>query len=156
MRIATLHCHDAAGSWTETYREGESRNGFPLGADVETWAKGLIDQFNATLRRGEIPRVLDRVEITEDIHDVPETHTWTKTNAITQYHPDAGGHHGTGAGTMMSCRRSRLAALVFIVVAQKDAKTAKENESAASFALFPLRTSAELLLDLIRHTFARA
>lgn len=84
MRQVIIHCHDADGSWKETYREGE-KGSFQVGElDLVFWAHRLIDRFNATLRPNERTRYVDRVEVA-DIDDPnyrPE-HAWSKTNAVT-------------------------------------------------------------------------
>lgn len=86
MREAILHASDAGGTFDEQYGEGE-RGSFAVGlsdADIETWARALIQEFNNTLRTHETARTLNSVTIREKPNQAaPESHDWHKTNAVT-------------------------------------------------------------------------
>lgn len=60
-------------AWSEDYNEDVD--------DPRAWAEETLARFNATLRRGERPRVLLRVEVKPN--DKPLKHVWHKTNLIT-------------------------------------------------------------------------
>lgn len=76
--IECRHAGDEA-TWFETYEEGQS--GLNQGMDAKAWAIGLIENFNATLNRGERRRELVGVKVTTG---APVAHAWEKTNAMTR------------------------------------------------------------------------
>lgn len=85
MRRLTITCRIAGGSgdtWQETYDEGASFGGFPLGhKDPAQWGADIVAHFNATLRPHEQAREFLGAEIAEISQGFE--HVWEKTNAIT-------------------------------------------------------------------------
>ena len=65
---------DGEESWTEDYD-------IEKGEDPEEYCRGLIENFNATLRPREEPRRFDKVEILDDSES--PLHKWEKTNMFT-------------------------------------------------------------------------
>jgi hypothetical protein len=60
-------------AWSEDYNKPVS--------DPQAWAEETLEEFNATLRKGELPREIVRVEIKPN--GVPLRHQWQKTNLVT-------------------------------------------------------------------------
>lgn len=63
--------------WEEEYTIHEN--------DHEAWARKTIQNYNSSLRTGEIPRELVSVNVIKDSKKLTSTlpHTWQKTNLIT-------------------------------------------------------------------------
>lgn len=113
----TIYCRHAGTThepWPEPYTKECT--------DPEQWARETIEQFNATLRPGERPRELVRVEIHATGVN-PIEHTWRKQNLITLSRGDlsydlvkcercgiTGKRYGVGAGSIKrdSAFRSRV------------------------------------------------
>jgi len=75
----------ATGGWWEPYEKAEVTDQ----ASAEAWAKRTIDNFNATLRAGEIARKLLMVKLGGD---APLEHQWIKWSAITKIDPRGGSY----------------------------------------------------------------
>jgi hypothetical protein len=73
----TLWCKDVgqpdSTAWSEDYNEDVD--------DPQAWAEETLSRFNATLRKGERPRVLLRVEVKPNNKLL--RHEWHKTNLVT-------------------------------------------------------------------------
>ena len=65
---------DDASAWSEEYNKPVS--------DAQTWSEATIANFNATLRLGELPRVLLRVEVAPNA--VRLRHAWKKSSLVTE------------------------------------------------------------------------
>lgn len=60
--------------------------------DPEAWCRDLIEGFNETLRPGEFPREVVRVEV--GVGNATLKHDWMKTNLVT-LHTKRDGYHDT-------------------------------------------------------------
>lgn len=67
--------------WWENYDTSTSapRN-LPWEDDPQVWAQKTVDWFNRTLREGELPRRLLKVEIVDESGEALVSHSWDKVS----------------------------------------------------------------------------
>ncbi len=101
MKFRLIVTDERGKEWSEDENRSEIANM----AEAEKWATKIIQSFNDTLRPGELPRTIVRVEPLGDDDDDgkawPEIkrHDWEKTNLVTVMN-DYFGSHDT-----MKCRQ---------------------------------------------------